>query len=620
MTADGHKARPYMIFHKMGVIMRRLLFPLLVPCLLGAPLAAEESSSLTATAIRAEDMRTRLAWFASDEMRGRDTISPEAVTASDWIAAEWRKHGVLPKGTNGYFQPFVVPQPVLKDGNALSVTDDDGTQAYAVEKDWNPFSLTASGEAEAEVVFAGYGINAPGERYNYDDYAGIDVKGKIVLVFRKNPGWREVRHASFTAKLNQAAKQGAAALLLCNNPATSDEAKRDAVGHWSANLGSPAGSGPIPYAFISQDIARRLLKPTGKTLHELEAALRKQGPQSQTLPGVEVKLRTALATVEEANARNVVGFLPGRDPACAQDVVVLGAHYDHVGLGLFGSTGGPAAAGKIHNGADDNGSGTIALMELAEWFSKGENRPRRSLLFIAFTGEERGLLGSRYYVDNPTVALADIVLMLNMDMVGRSREGRVQVGGVGTAKGLKDLVAAENKPHDLNITWDPQGTAPSDSTSFFRKGLPVLFFFTGLHPDYHRPSDDIEKINFADMERIVHLCRDVAHEIGEREDRLVFTRPPPRKRPPTLGVFPAREPDAHGILIDRVVPGGPAEKAGMQSADVLVSIAGESLRDVRTLRRVLSKLQAGKTVPVVVRRDGEEITLKVTLTTRRGRR
>ena len=599
--------------HRTHVVLGLLALALLIAP--AAELHANESLAGFSPEIRARDLRARLEHLASDTMKGRDTISTEAVVASDWIAGQWEAMGLLPKGTQGWFQPFIVPQPVLKPGNELVATVGSDSIVYKVEQDWNPFSVTGTATVEGEVVFAGYGITATEPRFNgYDDYKGVDVKGKVVLILRKNPGWREARHASFMAKLANAHKHGAAAVLLCNDPATVAQAKgSDAIGHWSASLGAPAGSGPIPYAFVTQDVARRLLQPAGRTLEELEAALRKSGPQSMRLPNVSVKVSTALSTTKETNARNVIGFLPGRDPELAEEVVVLGAHYDHVGLGYFGSTGGAAAAGKIHNGADDNGSGTVTLMELAEHFARGENRPRRSLLFIAFTGEERGLLGSRHYVEHPTVPLADTVAMLNMDMVGRSRKGRMQMGGVGTAKGLKELVAKANESHGLVMEWDPQGVAPTDSTSFFRKGLPVLFFFTGLHEDYHKPSDDVERINFDDMTRICRLVRDVAIEIGDREDRLQFTRPPAPKRPPTLGIMPSPEPSPTGLVVARVIPGGPCARAGMEDADVIVRIADQVVRDIQTLRSALIRLEAGKTVPVVVLRGNEELTLKVTL-------
>jgi hypothetical protein len=589
---------------------------LLVACVaVRAP--AEEALPRTEPAICERDLRSRVGWLASDDLKGRDSISPEAQRASAWIAAQWERQGLLPKGTEGsWFQPLTIAEPVLEEGNALRTEVGGDARDHAVETEWNPFSVSPRAEAEGEVVFAGYGIHAP-ER-GYDDYAGLDPKGRVVLVLRKSPGWQEVKHAAFLSKVHAAAERGASAVLLCNNPDTT-QGGEDRIGHWSASLGPPTGSAPIPYAFVTQAIAERLLAPTGETLSSLEARLRAKGPHSFPIAGARVRLATALGATREQNARNVIGFLPGRDPDLAEEVVVLGAHYDHIGLGLFGSTGGASAAGQIHNGADDNASGTASLLELAEWFAQPENRPRRSLLFIAFTGEERGLLGSLHYVEHPTVPLADCVAMVNLDMVGRCRGESLEVGGVGTARGLQDLVAGRNAKHRLNLTWDPDGVAPSDSTSFFRKGLPVLFFFTRLHEDYHRPTDDAECLEYPNMVRICNLIADVVTAIGDADERLVFTKPPPRPRPPVLGIVPSPEPDPRGVVVGSVAEGGPAAQAGMEEGDAIVAIAGQVVRDLDTLRAALSKLEAGKTVPVEVLRGDERVTLKVTLGGRPGR-
>lgn len=591
--------------------MRRVLVLCLWALLPASPARAEDLVPVSSVEICEADLRERLTWLASDELRGRDAISAEAERASEWIAQTWRRMGLLPKGSDGgWYQPFVIRTPVLEAGNQLTTRVADDERSHAVEEQWNPFSVSASASASGDVVFCGYGIHAPDR--SYSDYEGVDVRGKVVLVLRKNPGWNEVQHASFLQKLKAASERGAAALLLCNNPETTGS-EPDRIGHWSAGLGAPFGAGPIPYAFVHQDVARRLLAPGGRTLEELEQALRRDGPQSFAIPGASAAMRTALGGSEAVNARNVLGFLPGRDPDVADQVVVLGAHFDHVGLGWFGSTGGASDSGKIHNGADDNGSGTVCLLELAEWFAAPQNRPRRSLLFIAFTGEERGLLGSQHYVEHPLVPLEDTVGMLNLDMVGRSRGGRLEVGGVGTARGLQDLVAAANQQHGLQISWDPGGLAPSDSTSFFRKGLPVLFFFTGLHPDYHRPTDDVERIAFADMCRTAQLVRDVTAEIAEREEPLVFTKPPTPPAPPVLGVVPSREPDSRGVVIQQVAEGGPAAQGGMQEGDVLVGLAGQIVRDLDSLRAALRRLEPGKTVAAEVLRGEERVTLKITL-------
>ncbi len=595
--------------------LRRLLC--LLPLLVCATVFAEEKTPTFSPDITVDDLRAHLEHIASDAMGGRETLSPDSITASAYIAGHWERSGVTPMGADGsWFQPYSIKQPVLNPGNRLVVYTPDGSRECAVEKDWNPFSVTPPSEIKGDVVFAGYGITAPGRQY--DDYAGVDVKDKIVLIFRKNPGWRERQHASFMTKLTNAVKHGAKAVLLCNDPATVKSAKKDTIFSWRASLGPPTGSAAIPYAFITQDVAAAMLKQTGRSLEEIEALLKTQGPQSAALDQIQVELKTTKLGTKELPARNVVGFLLGSDPELNQEVVVLGAHFDHVGDGRYGSMSN--AVGQIHNGADDNGSGTVTLIELAAWFGRPENRPRRSLVLVAFSGEERGLLGSRYYVNHPTVPLDDIVAMINMDMVGRSRGGKLQIGGVGTAKGLRDLVAAHNKTHRLNVTWDPQGTAPSDSTSFFRKDLPVLFFFTGLHEDYHRPTDDPDKINYADMQRIALLVRDVAHDIACRDERLVFTKPPPRPRPPVLGISLSQEPNEHGLMVGGVTPNGPAAKGGMQAGDIIISLVGQAIRDRQGLMQVLGGLKPGKTVKIQVLREGERVTLEVTLGERPRRR
>ncbi|MHC5011308.1 MAG: M28 family peptidase [Planctomycetota bacterium] len=595
--------------------------PLLVPA--GPPLCAEETAVATAVEIERGDLEHRLHYVASEALAGRETTKPGAAEAAHHVASEFERAGLQPHGDDGtWFQEYTVPRPVLGDGNLLRATIDDeadggdapATDVFEVETDWNPFSVSASGEARGSLVFAGYGITAPGR--NWDDYAGLDVQGKIVLVFRKDPGWGDRRHAAFLSKLSNAAAHGAAALLLCNNPATTGDGE-DRIGHWSAMLGAATGSGKIPYAFVSQDTARTLLSPLGATLTELERALRSDGPSGRDLPGVQVEIRTAISGTRETNARNVVGFLEGTDPSLADEVVVLGAHFDHVGLGYFGSLGGAAAAGTIHPGADDNGSGTVALLELAEYF--GAHRPARSLLFLAFSGEEMGLLGSRHYVEHPVIPLAHVVAMINMDMVGRSRAGQLQVGGVGTGRGLKEIVALANTTQELVISWDPQGSAPSDSTSFFRKKIPVLFFFTGIHEDYHRPSDTPDRINYDDMERVVRLVRDTTVAIADRSERIVYTDPPPVPRPPRIGIQLAAEADPRGVAVGGVQPAGPAAEAGVEAGDVIVALAGQVVRGVPDLRNVLARLKPGKPVELIVLRGDDRVVLEIIPAERRRR-
>jgi hypothetical protein len=595
--------------------LRPLLVSLVVP-LLAAGARAEEAPAVTAPEVRSEDIRHRIRWLADDERGGRDTTSEGGRAAARWIAEEFRRFGLLEKGTRGYFQDYTVPLPVLGEGNELVVAGPDGERSFVVEKDWNPFSVSPSGEASAPLVFAGFGMTVP-ER-DHDDYAGVDANGKVVLVLRRTPGWEDQSAATFVNKLATAAEHGAVALLLCNDAKTAKE-EGDLVGHWSAAIGAPAGSGRIPFAFVSRETASCLLAPLGRTLDDLDEGIRREGPKPAEVPGVTVRLRTAISRTADANASNLVGFLPGGDPAVADEVVLVGAHYDHIGTGRFGSLAGAKGSGTVHNGADDNGSGTAVLLELAEWFAVPANRPRRSLLFVAFSGEEMGLLGSLHYAESPTVPLADIVTMVNMDMVGRCREGRLDVGGVGTGTGLQDLVAEANREHGFSISWDFQGEAPTDSTSFFRRRVPVLWFFTGMHGDYHRPSDDWDRIDCDITTKVAGLVRDTVRALADREERVVYTEPPELPRPPMIGIRPSPEEDARGLAVGEVVAGGPAEAAGVEPGDLIVTLADQPIRGFQDLFRVLARLEAGKSVRMQVLRDGETVTLDVVPAERPGR-
>ena len=555
------------------------------------------------------DLRAHLEVLASDAFGGRFTTDESGRKTAEYVAASLRRSGLSPKGVDGtWFQPYVVPLPVLGEGNRLSVHEGERSREFVLEHGWNPVSVTASGAVAAPLVFAGFGITAPKE--GRDDYADLDVKGKVVLVLRRAPKRELLRHAALLAKLGAAVEHGAAALLVVNDAASVKEGG-DVLLSWNAHIGAAVGSGKIPFGFVSRETAATLLGGPDE-LTALEAQAR-EGPAGRAVDGVEVRLRTAVSTTKEANAQNVVGFLTGRDPDLAEEVVVLGAHHDHVGLGSVGSLGGKAGEGQVHNGADDNASGTVALLELAEWFAQPKNRPRRSLLFLSFSGEELGLLGSEHYVKHPLVPLVDTVAMVNLDMVGRCTKGNLDVGGVGTAKGMKELVAAAAKPYAFEIAWDEQGEAPTDSTSFFHQRIPVLWLFTGLHADYHRPGDDVDKLCFDELADITRLTGDILKRLADADERVAFTDPPKPKPRPRLGIQPSQEPHALGVALQGVVPGGPAAVAGLLPGDVLLSVAGQTVRTVKDLHQVLGKLEPGKSVAVVVVREGNEVTVTVTL-------
>ena len=332
------------------------------------------------------------------------------------------------------------------------------------------------------------------------------------------------------------------------------------------------------------------------------------------LPGFRAKGSVAIERTK-LRSINVLGLLPGQGTLATQYVVV-GAHFDHVGMGGAGSLAPGTIA--VHNGADDNASGTVSLLECARRLAgiakENPTRDRRNILFIAFSGEERGLLGSIYYVNHPRFELEQTVAMLNMDMVGRLSNNELTIYGTGTASEFDGMLDIMNSKLAFNIQRMPEGLGPSDHESFFRKGIPVLHFFTGLHDDYHRPSDDFDKINLQGMERITGMVTDLTDRIATDTNRPSFIKVTGRANPQSnrqrvvrLGVR------LNGMVVDRVLPRSLAEKAGIQAGDTLMAVNGQEVSSRNELDASLQKSKKGDELVISVRRGSEKVTLKVVL-------
>lgn len=593
------------------------------------PVVELEDLPPRAREVRAEDFEAHVRRLASPALAGRMSTEPGAFAASAYVARALARAGLEPAGVDGtWFQPFLVPLPELGTDNRLTMSLDGShagavaagpraSRPFDVEREWNPMAMSPDAAAEGDLVFAGFGV--VDRARGHDDYAGLSVEGRVVLVLRREPP-REgppSEHATFRSKVARASERGAAALLVVNDRRAATGG-RDPLVHWSEPAGVTPGSALLPVAFVSRACAEALLSPLGRGLDALQAEIEApSGPHraSAVVPGVRVAVRTAMRRPKGENARNVVGLLPGRDPGLCDEFVVVGAHHDHVGRGWFGSAAGPAGQGQIHPGADDNASGTAALLEIAD--ALAADPPRRSVLFLSFSGEEIGLLGSAHYVAHPLRPLAATVAMVNLDMVGRYEAQRtLNVGGVGTAPGLQGLVEQKNQAHGLALSFDPQGTAPSDSTSFFRKGIPVLFFFTGLHPEYHTPRDTADLVHAADGARVTSLALDVVRALADEDRRRPFTPPPPARRRAVLGIVPAGGGDAGGVVVAEAAEGGPAAAAGLRAGDVLTAIGKNLVKDVRDVPRALASLKPGEKVLVKFLRDGEERSVEVTLSGR----
>ncbi len=568
--------------------------------------------------------RAEVDWLADPARTGRGVGTPGGPQSVAWIADRLAEAGLRPAFDGGFLQRFEAPfRATLGDRNALTV----GDGAPALGTGWIPFGFSDDGSVEAELVFAGYGITAP--ELGYDDYAGLDVNGKVVLVAQDFPREhdpaspfrdpRAYRHGEWRTKAINAREHGAAAIVGLRDVWA--HPGKDELPPWRGQVSSRAG-------LLAARTTAEALRAGGVDVVALAAASATDGrPHSRPL-GVRARMQVEVRH-ERAETANVAAVLPGSDPSVAGECVVVGAHHDHLGFGGDASLA-PEQVGTVHPGADDNASGVAALLAVAR-AAAAAGPARRTLLFVAFGAEELGVLGSSELVRAPPAAcpVERMQLMVNLDMVGRPRGGKVYVDGADSARGLRDVVRALAKAPPrlpLTLAFGGDGYGPSDHTSFYAKGVPVLFLFTGAHADYHRPSDTPEKIDAEGLAAIARLASRVAREAAERDGRLVVVRSvaaPPRERGDRgygayLGAVPdfaeRKEP---GVAITGVRPGSPAERAGLAGGDVILRVGTTKLLTLQDLAFALRSHRPGEEVDVEWERAGEKRAAKVRLEERR---
>jgi len=676
---------------------------------MAASVFAQQQGGSTRSDVSVERLREHVRYLASDKLDGRRTGTPGASEAAHYIAREFERSGLRggvkwPSGTKdrtqAYLQKFPYVSGVeLGKANAMTFTPratemtraDAETGAAAsldlrVGEDWMPLAWSANARVErAPVTYVGYGITAA--ELQHDDYAGVDVRNRIALAFAgtpdgDNPHGNFARFADLRFKAAAARDHGARALLII---AREENFKDEKLARLIVDESVAAGDAGIPVVVISRQAARRALEAAATpltTFAELEKAI---APASQSAagsahggasspspeqgapkPGARRSFSAPLQNIafavsteivrREAPAANVVGVLEGADVKLKHEVVVIGAHYDHLGRGGQGSLAG--REGEIHHGADDNASGVAGLLELARTFAKERKSVRRTMVFIAFGGEEEGLLGSSYYVKNPSLPHAQTVAMINLDMIGRMKENKLIVGGVGTSAEWKQWIERANSGLYLNVkaagTTSPEeevrrgnypvviganggaianaapggrfaltltedGFGPSDHASFYARQTPVLFFWTGTHEDYHKPSDTADRINYEGQLRIVSFVRDILRLLDASDARPTYTlaRSDAAAGRSTgfrvyLGTIPNYAEGGDGLKLDAVREDSPAAKAGLRAGDVIVRLAGRDVRNVYDYTYALDEMRAGVEYEVEALRGGERLKLKLT--------
>ncbi|MDE0039460.1 MAG: M20/M25/M40 family metallo-hydrolase [Gammaproteobacteria bacterium] len=589
--------------------------------------ALASSPTRSATSAPPDDAESRLRasveYLASDELEGRMTGSQGARTAAEYIAEALLATGLEPFGDDGtYFQTFefTADRRILPEANALRAETGDGSQTYQVDTDFRPLSFTANADVQGEVVFAGYGLAVPGAA-GYDSYAGLDVTDKIVVVLRYVPedvaAERRAelnRYAGLRYKAMIARDRGAKAILVVAGPNSPNAGKLIPMTFDN----SLAGSG-IVAASVSGAVADALFAGAGKSLEETQSQLDIENPHSLgqfPLEGVDVAIRAGVERIK-ARDRNVLAWLSATDESAAETVVV-GAHYDHIGRGDASSLAGKDEEGEIHNGADDNASGVAVTLELARNLAKQEKR-RRNVLFAFWSGEELGLIGSSHFVEVPPLSIENIAAYFNFDMVGRLRDNKLSLQGVGSSGVWRGIIERRNVPAGFNLSLLDDPYLPTDSTAFYPKGIPILSFFTGSHEDYNRPSDDPDTLDYTGMRRIAAFGAAIVNDIVSNDVRpdyaeVQVTTNAGGSRDSLrayLGTIPDYTTDLPGVAISGVRGGGPADKAGMQGGDVIVAFAGQTITNIYDYTYSLDAIKIGEPVDVVVLRDGERTTLRI---------
>jgi hypothetical protein len=568
--------------------------------------------------ITTREILHHIKYLASDELQGRRAGTEFADKAAEYVAEEFQEYGLKPLGDNrSFYQEFEFVSGVkLGEKNALVVSVPTRTFSYSVSSDFTPLAFSKDTSTTADIVFAGYGITA--KDLQYDDYTGIDVAGKAVLVLRygpegDNPHGNFSKHLPLRLKAMTARENGASGLLIVTGPL--DE-ENDELPKLRYDLAfADAG---IPCIHIRQSVADSILRSAGTSLKETQTKLRSnQKPGSFPIPNVSVSL-TSDVRKERSRTKNIIGLLPGSDGKLKDEYLVIGAHYDHLGMGGAGSLVPDTVA--VHHGADDNASGTAGVLELAQAFASQKPETKRSILFMSFGAEEEGSLGSDYFVKHPLVPLQKIVGMVNLDEIGREKDSTLIVYGTGTSPLWDTLLTQVNTPKQFNLKRNPEGFGPSDHASFYSKDIPVLFFFTGVHEDYHKPSDTWDKINAEGEQSILEFVEKIAYDIVDREEKPLFTKADsPRQMGGNVGlrVYFGTVPDyaeqVDGLKISAVRKGSPAEKAGVMGGDIIVKFGGKTVKNIYDYTYALQEFKPGEEVELTVRRGDKTLQLKAVL-------
>ncbi len=565
--------------------------------------------------ITPDEVREHINYLASDELGGRYPGTPEDELVSAYIAGAYKQAGLRLYEKSG-LQPLDIVTEIEAGSENLAQC---GSFRFKHGVDFNPFSFSANGKVNAELVFAGYGIRANQKELQWDDYSDIDASGKIVMMLRGVPGKQEatspfVNYSEDRSKALLAADQGAVGVIFVSGEQYDPNDALD-------ELKGKQHALSIPVIQITRSSAERLLALGGSdSLCSLDAKITSEEKSRSFSTGIRMDIAVDLQP-KKVETANTIAFLKGSDPALNNEYVVIGAHHDHLGMGGPGTSSRNWDTIAVHYGADDNASGVAGVIEIAE--NMGSRAPARSMVFATFAAEEMGLIGSRYLTEHPPVDLSQVQVMINLDMIGRLNEERqLQIGGIGTSPVFEGLIDSLNGNYGFDLKYSNEGYGPSDHASFYAKDVPVLFISTGAHPDYHTPNDRPDAINIEGAAEVMAFVADVAEALANEKERIAFVEAGPkvkgssrsRRGGITLGLMPDVTYEGNdGMPVMFVTEGKPAAVGGIQKGDIIVAIEGKSVGNVYDYMSRLNQLKEGMDIVVTVNREGDNLDLVIRL-------
>ena len=581
--------------------------------------------------ITKEEIYEHIKYLASDKLEGRYPGTQGDVLARQYISKEFEKYGLIPKGDSAYIQRFDMNNGVKKGkANAIKFYD-NGNTVDVNAKDFTPLGLSANGSVKGDLVFAGYGIHSPNLDYSdFKDMNGnmVNVEGKVIVIMRYSPTTMNLQDDKFSkfeelrTKIASFKDLKPAGVIVITPPMNSTSSNNDIL--MDVGFDMVSQNAGMPIINTKREIIEFFLKQRGYDLSKIQSDINTNiKPNCFVINGLSVDFDVDLEK-DIAKTGNVIGFLEGNDPVLKNEVIVVGAHFDHLGYG------GPNSMyrgmdKRIHHGADDNASGTAGVMEVAQKLSSEKSKLKRSFLFLCFTGEEEGLIGSSYFTKSEEFKKYNIVAMVNMDMVGRLKDDKLILNGTGTSPYWVSKFEELNKTYSFKASYSPDGFGPSDHSSFYGKDLPVLMFFTDLHSDYHKPADTYDKINTVGEEKVLKLVYDMSIDLSTRADKPEFTKVTSKDdekkgERKSVRVYVGTVPDFSyndaGYKISGVQAGSPAEKAGILAGDIMIKFGDAVINNLYDYTAALGNYKPGQEVEVVVKRGEENITVKVMLGTK----